>query len=232
MNQNNQPAAINHHTSKSTITHRPSTIHLWHFPPAWFLVAVLFAFTALGCFPRSADDRRYFIVDATREVKPTAVRPGATLRLRRFEVDAAFASRQLVYRIDEFRYESDYFSQFLVAPGVMIMTETRDWLEDSGLFVRVSATAGRLVAAYTLDANVKALYADFRNREAPVAVVEIRFLLVDGTGAQEEVLLSETYHATAPIAARTAEAVVAGLSRSLETILSRLEADLRKKFEV
>jgi cholesterol transport system auxiliary component len=192
------------------------------------LIAVLFAFTSCGCFPRTADDRRYYILDATRQGKPAGVRSDAVLRLRRFEVDAAFSTRQLVYRIEEFRYESDYYNQFLVSPGVMIMTETRDWLEDSGLFARVSATNGRLAAAYTLEGNVRALYADFTNKAGSMGIVEVRFVLLEDANAEGSAVLSRTYRATSPIFVRTAEAVVEAFSRSLQEILAQLENDMAK----
>jgi ABC-type uncharacterized transport system auxiliary subunit len=198
---------------------------IWNFRPAAVAVLLLVLISS-GCFPRAAADRKYYVIEAVRQGEPAARRSDAALRLRRFEVDAAFATRQLVYRIEEFRYESDYYHQFLVSPGTIIMTQTRDWLEDSGLFARVTTTDSRLASTYTLEANVKALYADFANKSAPEAVVEIRFFLLDGTGGEGSVVLAQTYRAVSGISARTAPAVVEALSRSFQEILTRLEADV------
>jgi len=181
-----------------------------------------------GCGQSATADRKYYIIDTVREGKPAAVHRDATLRVRRFNVDEAYATKQLVYRLDEFQYESDYYHQFLVLPGVMITEETRDWLANSGLFGRVTAVGSRLESTYLLEGNVIALYADFTQKSAPQAVMEIRFFLLVGPDANESVALSETYRASSPLSDKTAEAVVEALSKSLENILARLEADVEK----
>jgi len=185
-------------------------------------------FLVSGCGQSAIAERQYYVLDAAREGKPAGVHSDATLRLRRFNVDAAFAARELVYRVGEFRYEPDYYHQFLVLPGVMITEETRDWLANSGLFGRVTAVGSRLESTYLLEGNVIDLYADFTQKAAPEAVVEIRFFLLVGPEANESVALSETYRAATPISAKTAEAVIEALGKSLADILTRLEADIAK----
>jgi len=187
-----------------------------------------FILTLSGCLQSEAADRKYYIVEAKREGGPAAVHSDATLRVRRFNVDEAYTTRQLVYRIEEFRYESDYYHQFLVMPGLMITEKTRDWLADSGLFGRVSSVGSRLESTYMLEGNVIKLYGDFTDKSAPVAVMEIRFFLLAGADANETVALSQTYKAASPVSDRTAEAVVESLSKSLAEILAHLEADLQK----
>lgn len=199
--------------------------------PHWLVCSALLGFVSIlsGCFGGSAAaDKTSYLLDAKREGGPAQVHTDATLRVRRFNVDEAFATKQLVYRVEEFRYESDYYHGFLVPPGVMITEKTRDWLADSGLFARVSSVGSRLESTYMLEGNVTALYADFRNEAAPTAVVEVRFFLLAGPDANETVGLARTYRAESPITAKTAEAVVAGLSQSLTDILTRLEPNLEK----
>ena len=106
-----------------------------------------FAFTLSGCAQSATAERKYYVLDVTRAGPLAKVHTDATLRLRRFNADEAFASRQLVYRLDEFRYEPDYYHQLLILPGVMTTEETRDWLADSGLFDRVTGGAGALLNA-------------------------------------------------------------------------------------
>jgi ABC-type uncharacterized transport system auxiliary subunit len=185
-------------------------------------------FLLSGCGQSAIAERKYYVLDAVREGKQAAAHSDATLRLRRFNVDEAFATRELVYRVGEFRYEPDFYHQFLVLPGVMLTEETRDWLANSGLFGRVTAVGSRLEPTYLLEGNVIDLYADFTQKAAPEAVVEIRFFLLAGPEANESVALSETYRAATPISTRTAEAVIEALSKSLAGILTRLEADIAK----
>ncbi len=181
-----------------------------------------------GCGQSALAERKYYVLDVAREGPPDLVHSDATLRLRRFNVDEAFAGRSLVYRVDEFRYEPDYYHQFLVLPGVMITEEVRDWLANSGLFGRVTAVGSRVESTYLLEGNVIDLYADFTQKATPEAVVEIRFFLLAGPEAGESVVLSQTYRAATPISTKTAEAVVQAMSKSLADILTHLEADIAK----
>jgi len=198
--------------------------------PHWPLRLALLGFAVVlcGCAQSATAGRKYYVLDTVREGGPAQVHTDATLRLRRFNVDEAFASRQLVYRLDEFRYEPDYYRQFLVLPGVMLTEETRDWLANSGLFGRVTSVGSRVESAYLLEGNVTALYADFTRASAPAAVMEIRFFLLSGAEGNESVSLAQTYKATTPISARTAEAVLEALSGDLKEILARLEADIQR----
>ncbi|MCL5278698.1 MAG: PqiC family protein [Planctomycetes bacterium] len=181
-----------------------------------------------GCGQSAIAERKYYVLDTVRAGPPDAIHTDATVRLRRFNVDEAFAGRSLVYRVDEFRYEPDYYHQFLVLPGVMITEEARDWLANSGLFARVTAVGSRVESTYLLEGNVIDLYADFTQKAPPEAIMEIRFFLLAGPEADESVVLSQTYRAATPISAKTAEAIVGALSQSLADILTRLEADIAK----
>lgn len=192
------------------------------------LVLPALALAVSGCAQSATAERLYYVLDVKREGPPAQLHADATLRLRRFNVDEAFATKQLVYRLDEFRYEPDYYHQLLVLPGVLITEETRDWLADSGLFDRVTAVGSRVESTYMLEGNVLDLYADFRNKEAPVAVVAIRFFLVTGPEGREKIALARTYTAESPIGVKTAEAIVEALSKSLGDILRRLEGDMEK----
>jgi len=192
------------------------------------LALLIFGFLLSGCGQSAIAERKYYALDAIREGKPAAAHSDATLRLRRFNVDEAFASRDFVYRVDEFRYEPDYYHQFLILPGVMITEEARDWLANSGLFARVTSVGSRLESTYLLEGNVTDLYADFTQKTTPEAVMEIRFFLLAGPEGNEAVVLSETYRASTLISAKTAEAVIEAFSKSLADILTRLEAGIAK----
>lgn len=182
-----------------------------------------------GCGQSALANRKYYLLDVTRSVPAAAVHADATLQVRRLDVDQAFASKLLVYRISATRYEPDFYDEFLIPPGVMITQEIRDWLAGSGLFQRVIRTGSPVEPTYVLDGTVLALYGDFTKGTAPEAVMEIRFyLLATGSSAKEGVVLAKTYQAKAALQEKTAEAIVAAWSEDLADILTRLEADLGK----
>ncbi|OHB67971.1 MAG: hypothetical protein A2Y77_08465 [Planctomycetes bacterium RBG_13_62_9] len=181
-----------------------------------------------GCGQSQSYESQYYVLEAARDREPALARIDAALAVHRFSVDAAFAGRNLVYRRSEFRYETDYYHEVLIAPGTMIAERTRDWLADSGLFSRVLPASAGVKPTYTLEGSVTALYCDFTNESAPAAVVEIRFFLLGGPGADERVVFTQTYRAVSPVQDRTAKEFVAALNRSLVDILTRLEMDLGK----
>jgi cholesterol transport system auxiliary component len=199
-----------------------------------------------GCTPSSTYDKETFLLDASRpaglessespavsdeansKLKTQNSKLAETLSVQRFSVDAAFAERNLVYRLDEFKYEPDYYREFLVTPSAMVTEETREWLANSGLFAQVLPRGSRLQAAYTLEGSVTALYGDFRDEAAPVAIMEVRYFLLRRDKAGQTIAFTQTYRSTHPVPIRTPEALIDALSRDLTDILIRFEADLRQ----
>ena len=189
------------------------------------VVLAALALTLVGC-ARDSYDKQCYVLGAARERAPVEARIDGMLEVRRLSVDAAFAGKCFVYRVDEHEYEPDYYHQFLVPPGIMLTNKTRQWLADSGLFARVLPADTRLEPTYTLEGSVAPLYGDFTEGSAPQAVLEIRYFLLKSDSDAEAVVFAGTYKATTPIPERTATAFVAALDRSLAEILTRLEADL------
>lgn len=195
-------------------------------PPVALLLAAL-ALVLAGCGGQVSYEKEYFVLDAERPIEADD-RPAetASIEVSRFTVDAAFATRNFIYRTSEFEYEADYYRQFLIDPGRMVTERTRDWLADSGVFQRVLPVGSRASAEYTLEGTVTALYGDFRD-ETPEAVMEIRFFLLTRANGTETFVFDDTYRATVPIPAQAASSFVEALNTALVEILGRLEADLR-----
>jgi len=188
---------------------------------------VLSAAAVTGC-AQSTPGKEFFMIEASRPSGVVQTPSDATLEVRLLNVDTAFASKNLVYRLGEFRYETDYYRQFLVTPGQMLMERTRRWVSDSGLFKQVLPPSSQITPTYTLQGIVTALYGDFTNESAPVAVMRIRFFLVKHGSDEGAVVFSQAYRVAQPLSAKTAEALMDALSKDLTEILTRLEEDLRK----
>jgi len=194
----------------------------------WPFIFCLLPLVTGGCAGGRSYEEHHYILEAIRPGAPEPLRRDATLEVHRFSVDTAFAGKGLVYRLGEMKYETDYYRQFLIAPGTMITERTRRWLADSGLFHYVLPVGSRVTPTYTLEGNVTALYGDFADESAPAAVMEIRFFLLDNAGGRERIVFAQTYRAATPVRDRTAEVFLTALNTSLAEILTRLEADLRK----
>ena len=126
---------------------------------------------------KPAATRQTFLLDASGPAQPGAPLPG-TLLVGGFDVSEAFAGKQMVYRFEEHRYQSDYYNEFLVAPRDMIGQRVLEWLQRDRLFETVAPLAGsRLPDAVLLRGLVNEMYADLREPAQPSAVLSIQFYI-------------------------------------------------------
>lgn len=186
-----------------------------------------FGLAAGGCATGNSQQEEHYILEAARPGEPLPPVVSGALEVHRFSVNAAFSTRNLVYRTGRLEYETDYYRQFLIPPGAMITEQTRDWLARSGLFSHILPMGSRIAPDYTLEGNVTSLYGDFSDKSAPAAVMELRLFVLDNAGG-EKVVFAQTYRAATPVKDTTAGVFVEALNTSLADILTRLETDLRK----
>ncbi len=168
----------------------------------------------------------YYALDIEHRAMPLKKESGIHLEVRRFSVDSVYAAKELMYRQGPLAYQIDHYHQLVISPGQMITEKTRTWLLQSGLFSRVLDPGSLSVPTHYLEGNVTALYGDFRNKRAPVAVMAMRLFLIDPKPAHESVLLSKTYEARVALKTFDAQGLVAGYNTCVEQILTQLEDDL------
>ncbi len=209
---------------KSYINHQPSNIK--HLLP----IALLSVVTLSGCTSSPLANKLQYMLDPGRPQQVAEQQIQRVLEVDRFTIEAAFASRSLVYRVDELQYQADYYNEFLVAPAVMVTEHTRDWLARSGLFVRVSGPGARGAPTHLLEGNVIELYGDLRNKKASAAVMQIR-CFVSKFDAQGRPTLAFTrdYAETSPLESRDPAGLVDAYSRCFQKILASLQNDLAER---
>jgi ABC-type uncharacterized transport system auxiliary subunit len=150
------------------------------------------------------------------------------LAVRDFTSDPVYEGRGLIYRKSESEYEADFYNEFVIAPQALLSSQTRNWLSRSGMFKTVLEPGSLVEPTHILEGNVLVLYGDFRGRDLPQAVMQVRVFLIAGTRAEPQVVFTRDYQASRQAQAPTADALVAAFDRCLEQILSALEEDLGK----
>jgi hypothetical protein len=179
----------------------------------------------LGC-AQSAPRGSSYVLSATRQGEPALARGAAILEVRRFSIDAEFATRGLVYRTGEFEFETDSYHEFLISPALMITERTRNWLSRSGLFDQVLVPGSRVEPTHTLEGDIVALYGDLRDPAAPVAVMELRcFLVADEKSAQNGVF-ARNYKSVKPLQVDSTDGLLEAFDACLVEILTDLEKGL------
>lgn len=159
---------------------------------------------------------------------PVMRRP-ETLRLGSVRVASAFDSRELVYRLDDVRFTTDFYNRFLAPPGQMLGTLMADWLNRAGPFRAVTQPGIAPPAApFVLEAVVTELYGDFRPNRKPEAVITIQFYLLTTAGLAPQMVLERSIGRRVELSQQSPEGLVLGYSSALSGILTELTAEIAK----
>lgn len=191
--------------------------------------AALAALLCAACFEmqREFPEKRHFVLQIDRDGKAThnagdKAFPGV-LKIRRFRVSPRYSGRSLVYRKTDVVFETDFYNEFLTAPGANLTEEVRRWLVESRLFARVADSTSRAEACYYLEAQVNSLYGDLRNTASPRSTVEIQFFVLK---TDDVVLFDRTYTETVSAGGGDPEALIVAMNTAVQNVLAKLESDL------
>lgn len=191
------------------------------------LAAALAVALVAGCsITRPAPVRQMYLLEPPPAAAVSPASP-KSLRVGAVTVGAAYSDRTFIVREGDLRFESDFYHQWVVAPGAMIAEATARSLAQSGAFARVISPGAAPEADLTLDAFVGEFYADNRDPKAPAAVLAITFYATLADRGDLSPAWSKSYARRAPIAGGSAaEGYAAAQSRLLGEILAELARDL------
>lgn len=201
----------------------------------WLLLcATLLSGCGLG-LSRPAPVKHYYLLETTspaseapaQKFEPPAAHAFA-VRITGFEVAPPFADRALVYRIDEQRYESDFYNEFFVAPRSMVTSRITEWLSGRKIFAAVLPSSSALESPYAMEGLVNAMYGDLRSSAEPSAVFTMQVFVTETRTSERPIVLERTYSHTVRVADRSAAGIAAGMSLAFQQCLADLETDLRK----
>ena len=194
--------------------------------PATLIVALMVALLAAGCsLTRPLPVKQSYLLDPALPA-PVAKMQTGTLRVGTVNVSVAFRGRSFVVRESEFRFDSDFYHEFFVPPGVMIADATAQALSRGKVFSVVTRPGAVADADWVLDGFVGALYADGRDAAKPAAVLEITYYLSRDDGGASAPVWSRAYAKRVAFPPSNTEAYVAAQNTALAEILAELTRDL------
>ena len=141
---------------------------------------------------------------------------------------ASFREPQLVYRVTEVKYETDYYNRFMSSPPSQLTESISKWADSLDWTICPEEDVDMRMEHYVLRPVLEALYGDFRNKSRPAAHGEMQFTLshVIPDCKCSKVRLSKLYTARVPLEESSPTALVKAQGRVIEEILGQLKADL------
>ena len=199
----------------------------WRLGGSIFLWTLLLLTLGCGVLSRPALVKQYYLLDTAAEAPTAAPVFPFAIKVVAFEVAPAFEDRALVYRIDDQRYESDFYNGFFVTPRSMITSRVAEWLGARRIFSAALPPSSALDAPYAMEGLVNALYGDLRNAAEPGAVFTMQVFITQTGTLERRILLERTYSHAVRVADRSADSVSKGMSLAFQQCLADLERDLR-----
>jgi len=193
---------------------------------AALILALATAVFAAGCtLTRPAPVKQSYLLDPVFPA-PAANMQTGTLRMGTVNVGAPFRGRSFVVRDSEFVYDSDFYHEFFVAPGIMIADATAQALARGKVFTVVTRPGVVVDADWILDGFVGTVHADARDAANPAAVLEIRYFLSRDDGGASAPVWSRAYAKRVAFAGSNTGAYVVALNSALSEVLAELARDL------
>jgi len=181
---------------------------------------------AAGCsLTRPAPVKQTYLLDPALPA-PAAKMQAGMLRMGTVNVSAAFRGRSFVVRGSEFKFDSDFYHEFFVPPGVMIADATAQALAQGKVFGVVTRPGVVVDADWILDGFVGALHADARDAAKPAAILEITYFLSRDDGGASAPVWSRAYAKRIAFATSSTDAYVTALNAALSEILAELAREL------
>ena len=179
-----------------------------------------------GCAQRRAVVKDTFLLEAKRGGASAQAASERILAVQPFSIAPAFEGKCVVSRVDDNRYESDFYNEYFVSPAPMITEQTRRWLSESGLFAQVLLPVSSVEPAYVLEGHIQQMVLDISDPDAPRAELKITFFLLEQHKRDRTIRFQQTYSVSHAMESGSMQDYMAAQSRCLRDILAKLESDL------
>jgi len=154
------------------------------------------------------------------------VQQGSSLLVKEFLINSSFDSHSLVYQIKKNEYVSDYYNEFVSYPAKLITEKITEYLYTSAYF-KPALTQMREDIDFRLSGKITKLYGDFKGKNHPQAIMELRIILEKRTDNSFNAIYGNTYLAREPIPSQTPAHLIIGWNKGLEKSMNRFIRDLK-----
>lgn len=194
-----------------------------------YILFLLFYAACSGCMPSSAPYPAVnkYMLDVKTPKKILTTRSRKNLMVRSTTVIPQFSNLNFVYRKSKIQYVTDHYNEFYTFPGTLINQAIVKYLTAANIFHFVTNDNHPVYTKYLLTSKVVELYADYRNRNCPKAVMTIQFnLFTQNNEVKSIMLLNKTFSAACRLQQKDSQNLVNAWNKDLANILSRLAKTL------
>jgi len=192
------------------------------------IISILILAGGCGNSTEVTEKNLHFVLSVNRDTVTESQEAKGICKIRSFRTTSPFETNYLIYKINDYSYESDFYNRYLVSPSSMISEQALNWLTDSGVFEYVVDDNSRADAQYLLEGKITGMYADFTNPVNLSSVIEIKFIMIEIQSYNNSIIFDKSYHAATELESSNAADIIKGMNGSLEKVLMSLEEDLRK----
>lgn len=196
--------------------------------PAVLMIAS-FCLCMAGCvqLERKYPDVRTYALDAGSHAHEDYAGTPVSVRINAFSATPQAADRSMAYRTGEMTYESDFYNQLVAAPAEMIRDQASAWLKGSPLLKFVFKSGQAAGPCYVLDGTLRDLYGDYRDPNAPRAVLRLELTVSESGDDSSGAVLQKIYSQEVSMDRVSPQELARGWNQGLSRIFADFENDLK-----
>lgn len=188
-------------------------------------LVIVTALSACSLPKRPALETSSWMVAPERTGTPYKPRTDLWLKMGSVSTAPPFDGKSLVYRLDDQRYEKDFYNIYSALPNEMVSNATRQWLNNAQIFSMTVGQGNSFFPYYNLQVSVEEFYGDYRVRPEAVVTVEF-FLTATDPQKRNPVIGKNRYTKRVALKDNTPQALTLGQQDALAQILKEYEVVL------
>ncbi len=189
------------------------------------LLLIIPCLSLTGCLRSKYPNRTQYMFDVKLPAKKTNSST-TVLQLYNTSIVPQFSGTSFVYRTSNINYLKDHYNVFFIPPTRQINHILINYLYKAGLFHYITNTNLLGKSNYILHSKILALYADYRDRQHPKAIIKIRFVLFKPQNHKLHIIMNKSFSQAIPLSEKSSRTLVKSWNMGLQKILKRLTIDL------
>lgn len=187
----------------------------------WIFVTVS-CFLLGGCFSVASPEQNHYLLQVTMPAQQHKTKRARVIAVNMPLIAQQFASRYFVYRTSHIQYRTDFYNLFLLQPNQQLQQILINYLNRLSTVRQAVDESNPQSAIWKLHSRITELYADYRDRAKPTAIMSIDFSFFRDQHGKPQLIFQKTYTERTPLQAKDSESLVNAWSVDLSNILKQL----------